>query len=118
MEDLPNGAINLIFRFSSYPLAELIKPCIRIDNEDRRTSIKLGGSRCYHSKQDYNKMEEDFIQARVVGNRVRSYINKPVFNLTDIPMCFDVFFFEHGYSIADNVFFGMSRNDGRIIRKP
>ena len=65
-EELLKEAINLIFRFSSHPLAEVVKPCIRIDNEDRRKSIKLGRSRYYHSKQDYNKMEEDFIQARVV----------------------------------------------------
>ena len=89
MEDLPKEAMNLIFRFSSHPLAELIKPCIRIDNEDRRRSIKLGRSRYYHSEQYYNKMEEDFIQARVVGNHIRTHINKSVFNLADIPMCFD-----------------------------
>ena len=73
MEDLPKEAINLIFRFSSHPLAERIKPCIRIDHEDRMRSIKLGRSRYYHSKQDYNKMEEDFSQASVVGNRIRTY---------------------------------------------
>ena len=77
MEDLPKDAINLIFIFSSHPVAELIKPCIRIHNEDRRRSTKLGINKYYHSKQYYNKTEEDFIQARVVGNRIRTYINKP-----------------------------------------
>ena len=116
MEDVPKEAINLIFRFSSHPLAELIKPCIRIDNEDRRRSIKLGRNGCYHSKQYYNEMEEDFIQARVVGNRIRTYINKPVFNLTDIPMyCDDGFLFEHRCSIANFGLFGISRNHGRTF---
>ena len=55
MEDLPKEAINLIFRFRSPPLAELIKPCIVIDSEDRRRSIKLGRKRYYDSKQDYIK---------------------------------------------------------------
>ena len=106
MEGLPKEAINLIFRFNSHPLAELVRTCIRIDNEDRRNSIRLGRNRYYHSKQDYDKMEEDFIQARVISNRLRAYINKPVFNLTYIPMQFDDgFLFEHRYSIADFGFF-------------
>ena len=47
-------------------------------------------------------IEEYFVQARVVGNRIRTYVNKPVFNLTDIPMyCDDGFLFEHRYSIAN-----------------
>ena len=29
------------------------------------------------------------MQARLIGNRIRTYINKPVLNLTDIPMYFD-----------------------------
>ena len=72
MEDLPKETIHLIFRFSSQPLAELIKPCIRIDNEDRKRPIKLGRNGYYHSEQYYNKMEEDSIQARVIGNRIRT----------------------------------------------
>ena len=116
VEDLPKEAIDLIFRFNSHPLAELIKPCIRIDNEDRRRSTKLGRSRYYHSKQDYNTMEEDCIQARVVGNRIRTYTNKPVFNLTDIPMCFDDgCLFERRYSIANFALFGIPRNNGRMF---
>ena len=60
-------------------------------------------------------MEEDFIQARVTGNRIRTYINKPVFNLTNIPMCFDDgFLFEHRYSIAIFIFC-IARNDGRMF---
>ena len=62
MEDLPKEDITLILRFSSHPVAELVKLCIRIDNEDRSRSIKLGRSRYYHSRQDYNKMEDDFFK--------------------------------------------------------
>ena len=72
-----------------HPLAELIKPCVRINNDDTSRAIKLGKHKYYHPKQDYNKTEEDFIQARVIGNRIRTYINKPVFKLTDLPMYFD-----------------------------
>ena len=77
MEDLHKEAIISIFTFSSDPLAELIKPCVRIDSEDRRRSIKLGRSNYYHSKQDYNQMEEDFVQARGIGNHIGTYINNP-----------------------------------------
>ena len=60
-------------------------------------------------------MEEDFIQAKVIGNLIRTYINKPVSNSTYIPMyCDDGFLFEHRYSIANFGFFGISINDGRI----
>ena len=94
----------MIFRFSSHPVAELIKQCVRIENEDRRRSIKLGSNRYYHSEQ-YNKMEEELIQARVTGNRIRTHLNKPIINLTDIPMYFDDgFLCEHRYSIANFVF--------------
>ena len=103
-------------RSYTFDLAEFIKPCIRIDSEDRRRAIKLGRSKYYHSKQDYNKLEEDCIQARVIGNHIRTYINKPVFNLTDIPMYIeDGFFFEHRYFIANFGFFGVSRQDGRMF---
>ena len=79
-------------------------------NEDRRRSIKLQRNKYSHSKQVYNKMEEDFTQARVVGNRIRTYINKPVFNSSYIPMYFDDgFLFEHRYSIGNFGFFGVSR---------
>ena len=116
MEGLPKEAINLIFRFSPHPLAELIKPCIQIDNGDRRISVKLGRNRYYQPKQYYNQMEEDFIQARVLGNRIRTYTNKHVFNLTDIPIHFDDgFLFEHCYSIANFGLFGISKNDGRMF---
>ena len=95
-----------------------MKPCIRIDKEDRRRSIKLGSNRYSHSKQYYNKMEEELIQAIVVGNRITTYINKPAFNPTDIPIYFDDgFLLEHRYSIA-NFFFGIRTNHGRIIREP
>ena len=47
-------------------------------------------------------MEEYLIQARVIGNRVSTYINKPVFSLTNIPMYFDEgFLLEHRYSITN-----------------
>ena len=41
MEILPKEAINLIFRFSCHPVAELIKPCIKIKDDDTSRSIKL-----------------------------------------------------------------------------
>ena len=81
-----------------------------------RDIVKMPWDKYPHSKQAYNKMEEDFIQARVIGNCIRTYISKPVFSLTDIPMYFeDGFLFEHRYSIANLCFFGIFRNDGRII---
>ena len=46
------------------------------------------------------------MQAKVVANRKKAYISKPIFTLTDIPMyCDDGFLFEHRYSIAN---FGFS----------
>ena len=51
-------------------------------------------------------MKEDFIQARAIANRIRPYINKTGFDLTDIPIYFDDgFLFEHRYSIVN---FGFS----------
>ena len=80
MEDLPEEAINLIFRFNSHQLTELIKPCIKINDGDTSRSIKLGKNKHYHSKQDYNQIQENYIQAKVIANRIRTYINEPVFN--------------------------------------
>ena len=61
MEDLPKEAVDLIFGFSSHPLAELIKPCIRISDDDTSRSIKIGKNKYHHSNQYYNKIKEYYI---------------------------------------------------------
>jgi len=64
-----NVTYNITRYLGPHPLAELIKPCIEINNDGSSRSIKSGKNKYDHPKHDYNKKHEDYIQAKVIANR-------------------------------------------------
>ena len=105
MQDLPKEIINLIFRFNSHPIADIISPCFIINKEDTIRMIKCGNIFYHNSRQYTSNIEEDLYQCIVMPNRIRTKINK-VFTEDDISNYFDKsFMFEHRFTIKSFNFF-------------
>lgn len=105
IKDLPTEINNLIFRFNSHPIADIIRPCIIINKDDTIRLIKHKDRFYHHSRQYTSNIEEDLYQCIVMRNRIRTKINK-VFTEDDIPNYFDEsFMFEHRFTIKNFTFF-------------
>ena len=105
IQDLPAEINNLIFRFNSHPIADIIRPCIIINKDDTRRLIRYKNMVHHQSRQYTNNIEEDLYQCIVMRNRIRTKINK-VFTEDDIPNYFDEsFMFEHRFTIKNFNFF-------------
>ena len=101
METLPQEMINLIFRFNSHPIADIIRPCISINKEDPIRMIKCGNIFYHHSRQYTSNIEEELYQSIVIRNHIRTKIIK-AFTEDDISNYFDEsFMFEHRFTIKN-----------------
>ena len=123
MENLPTNAINLIFRFCSHPIADIIKPHITTRSDNTIRSIqykrlyektyypskqdalkKIASYRYYHSKQYDSSDHKDFKDHVVISRHIRNRINKQYISEDDLLVFDETFLFVNEY-IIEEVFF-------------
>ena len=120
MENLPTNAINLIFRFVSHPVSDIIKPHITTRPDDTIRSIqykrlyektyypskqdalkKIGSYRYYHSKQYDSSEHKDFKDHVVISRHIRNRINKQYISEDDLLVFDETFLFINEYIIEE-----------------
>ena len=120
MDTLPENVINLIFRFVSHPVSDIIKPHITTRPDDTIRSIqykrlyektyypskqdalnKIASYRYYHSKQ-YDSLEhKDFKDHVVISRHIRNRINKQYISEDDLLVFDETFLFVNEYIIEE-----------------